>query len=186
MPRVIPILLALACATSGCARPAEPAAQVTATPAPAATPASLGALDWCRAVPLEGSFCRALVVDGPRGTLRLALADTGRRRERGLMGVVAIPPGEGMLFVFPYSSDRHLEFWMKNTLVSLDMVWVLGDGTISKIASSVPATKPGTADAAIARRSGVGSYVIELRAGGASAAGLQVGKRITLPPVEAR
>jgi len=116
----------------------------------------------------------------------LAVAATAAGRERGLMGVVSIPPGEGMLFVFPYNSDRHLEFWMKDTLVSLDMVWLLGDGTISKIASSVPATKPGTVDAAIARRSGVGIYVIELRAGGASTAGLQVGKRVTIPPVEAR
>jgi hypothetical protein len=136
-------------------------------------------------VPLEGAFCRALVVEVPRGSLRLALAETDARREHGLMGVRSIPSGEGMLFVFPYSSDRRLDFWMKDTLVPLDMVFVLGDGTISKISGGVPATKPGTPDSGIARRAGIGIYVIELSAGGARAAGLRPGVRISLPAVEA-
>jgi len=137
-------------------------------------------------VPIEESFCPAFSIEAPRMTLRLAVAETDARRERGLMGVTAIPPGEGMLFVFPYSSDRRLDFWMKDTLVPLDMVFLLADGTISKIAASVPATKPGTPDARIARRSGIGVYVIELRAGGAGAAGLQPGDRLSIPAIEAQ
>ena len=181
--RVLLAGLLISMLASGCARSAT-----RNTTQPIASPEAVGAapVAWCHTVPIERSFCRALTIDAPRATLRLAVAETDRRRERGLMGLSALPPNEGMLFVFPYSSDRHLEFWMKDTLLPLDMVFVLADGTISKIAAGVPATKPGTADAAIARRAGIGVSVIELRAGGASAAGLEPGGRISIPAVEAQ
>jgi uncharacterized membrane protein (UPF0127 family) len=144
-------------------------------------PARAGAADWCREVPLERSFCRALVVDAPRGALRLAVADTDPRREHGLMGVAAVPPGEGMLFVFPEPGDQRRDFWMKDTIAPLDMIWVRADGTVSSVAARVPATKPGTPDSRVARRFGIGRYVIELGAGGAAAAGLKPGSRLVLP-----
>ena len=137
--------------------------------------------DWCRAVPLERSFCRALTVDVPKGTLRLAIATTGDERERGLMGVRSVPRGEGMLFVFPDPADRMHDFWMKDTLVPLDMVFVRRDGTVSSIAARVPAMKPHARDADIAHRAGLCRYVIELRSGGAAAAGITPGVRVAIP-----
>jgi len=142
-------------------------------------------LDWCRAVPVERAFCRALVIAVPAGTLRLAVADTDARRARGLMGVAVVPHGEGMLFVFPDAVDTGRDFWMKDTIVPLDMIFIRVDGTISAIAANVPASKPGTSDAAVARRAGLGRYVLELGAGGARRAGLRVGNRLTLPPLPA-
>ncbi len=82
----------------------------------------------------------------PEGTLRLAVADTEPRRERGLMGVAAVPAGQGMLFVFPDDADVRRDFWMKDTIAPLDMIFVRRDGTISTIAANVPATKRGTPD----------------------------------------
>lgn len=149
-------------------------------------PVRAAAADWCREVPLERSFCRALVVDAPRGALRLAVADTDPRREHGLMGVAAVPPGEGMLFVFPEPDDQRRDFWMKDTIAPLDMIWVRADGTVSSVAARVPATKPGTPDSRVARRFGTGRYVIELGAGGAAAAGLKPGSRLVLPALPAR
>ncbi|MEA2663723.1 MAG: uncharacterized protein QOI11_667, partial [Candidatus Eremiobacteraeota bacterium] len=148
--------------------------------------ARAGAADWCREVPLERSFCRALVVDAPKSALRLAVADTDPRREHGLMGVAAVPPGEGMLFVFPEAADQRRDFWMKDTIAPLDMVFVRADGTVSSVAARVPATKPGTPDSRVARRFGVGRYVIELTAGGAAAAGLRPGSRLALPALPAQ
>ena len=132
---------------SGCARSAT-----RSTSQPIASPEAAGAapVAWCHTVPVEKSFCRALVIEAPRAMLRLAVAETDRRRERGLMGFSA-PPERRDAVSSSLSSDRHLEFWMKDTLLPLDMVFVLADGTISKIAAGVPATKPGTPDAAIAR-----------------------------------
>ncbi len=148
-------------------------------------PARAAGADWCREVPLERSFCRALVLDAPRTPLRLAVADTDPRREHGLMGVAAVPPGEGMLFVFPEPGDQRRDFWMKDTIAPLDMVWVRADGTVSSVAARVPATKPGTPDSRVARRFGIGRYVIELGAGGAAAAGLKPGSRLVLPALPA-
>jgi len=137
---------------------------------------------WCTKVPLEQAFCPALTVEAPRGTLRLAVADSDALRTRGLMDVRRIPAGEGMLFVFPDVAGAHHEFWMKDTLVPLDMIFVERDGTVSSVASDVPATKPGTRDDAIARRSGTGRFVIELGAGGARRAGIAPGTRLPLAP----
>jgi uncharacterized membrane protein (UPF0127 family) len=148
-----------------------------ATPAPVA---------WCHAVPLERTFCRALVIDAPKATLRLAVADTETRRERGLMGVAAVPPGQGMVFVFPDAMDVRRDFWMKDTIAPLDMIFVRLDGTISAIAAGVPATKRGTPDVDVARRNGIGRSVIELGAGAARRAGLRVGYRLTIPEIDAR
>jgi uncharacterized membrane protein (UPF0127 family) len=142
-------------------------------------------MEWCHAVPIGRSFCRAAVVVAPKQTLRLAVADTAARRERGLMGVKKVPNGEGMVFVFP-DGDQTRSFWMKGTIAPLDMIFVRSDGIVLATAENVAATKPGTPDAKVARRSGVGRYVIELRAGGVSAAGIEPGTRLTLPEIAAR
>jgi len=147
-------------------------------PAPAGGP-------WCTRIPLPRAGCRPLEIRTPRTTLRLAVAATEAQREHGLMNVRFVPPGEGMIFAFA-GGDQMRGFWMKDTVTPLDMVFVQGDGTISAVAVNVPATKPKTPDDKIARRQGVGSYVIELGAGQAGALGLLPGSALIVPPVEAR
>jgi uncharacterized membrane protein (UPF0127 family) len=148
------------------------------SPAPAAQ-------RWCTTVPIPSSACRPLTVSSTHATLRLALAATEPQREHGLMDVPSVPAGEGMLFAFP-DGDQPREFWMKNTITPLDMVFVDGNGVITSVAARVPATAPGTSDANVARRSGVGTYVIELGSGSAARLGLATGVRLTIPPVEAQ
>jgi len=143
-----------------------------------------GALPLCTRIPLTVR-CRPLEVRAPRTTLRLAVALTEAQRERGLMNVTFVPPDEGMLFAFPFA-ERHMEFWMKDTITPLDMVFVKGDGTISDIAVDVPASTPKTPDDKVARRQGVGRFVIELGAGGAARAGLLPGMQLSIPPVAAK
>lgn len=58
----------------------------------------------------------------PPLTFAVEVADTPRARESGLMGRAAVPEGEGMLFVF--EGDRKLGFWMKDTLIPLDIVFI--------------------------------------------------------------
>lgn len=121
--------------------------------------------------------------DAPGLELRLAVARNEADREQGLMCVTRLRPHHGMLFVF--STSRQLGFWMKNTLVPLDMVWLAADGTITAIASEVPASTRTTADNDVARRSGMGIFVIELPSGEASSDTLKVGERLLLPPLHA-
>jgi uncharacterized membrane protein (UPF0127 family) len=125
---------------------------------------------------------RTVTVAAPSAKLTLEVADTPQAREYGLMFRTALAKHHGMIFVFSF--DGRQGFWMKNTLIPLDMVFVRANGTIDSIADKVPASKLG--DGNVARRDGEGKYVIELPAGEARRDGLHPGLRLAIPPLEAR
>lgn len=155
-------------------------------PAPAAAATSP---PWCTAIPLPHAAspaCRPLVVRTPRAAVQLAVAATEAQREQGLMGVRVVPARQGMLFAFPDAIDQRRYFWMKNTIAPLDMLFVQGDGTITMIAENVPATTFGQPDDKVARRDGIGRYVIELAAGESERLGLQPGMKLVVPAVPAK
>lgn len=109
--------------------------------------------------------------DGSRLTVELAA--TPEDRERGLMFRQTMGPQDGMLFVF--DADGGLSFWMKNTFVDLDMVWLDRAGKVTVLHANVPRSRPGMSDAEVATRSGHGLYVLELAAGQAAARKVTVG-----------
>jgi uncharacterized protein len=59
------------------------------------------------------------------------LATNDAERERGLMFVKSLPEGQGMLFDF--KRDQPVSFWMHNTYIPLDMMFIAGDGRIMHI-----------------------------------------------------
>lgn len=148
--------------------PATAAPAASASPAPSASPRALA----------------TITVRAPNRTLTLEVADTYATREYGLMNRHLVPAGSGMIFVFGGEAEQG--FWMKNTLVPLDMIWVRADGTVSSVSPNVPATKPGTPDSAVARRSGRGRYVIELAAGQAARAGIAPGTKLAIGTLDPR
>lgn len=109
-------------------------------------------------------------------TIAVELALTPRTRERGLMFREALPPDYGMLFVFP--SERPLQFWMKNTFVSLDMVFVGADKRVTAVYEGVPRSAPDTPEPNLARRSAMGRYVLELPEGSARGHGVKEGTQL--------
>ncbi|HMD01934.1 MAG TPA: DUF192 domain-containing protein [Candidatus Baltobacteraceae bacterium] len=119
----------------------------------------------------------------PALALNLAVAANENDRELGLMCVLKLAPRSGMIFVFERANEQG--FWMKNTLLSLDMIWVEADGRVSSVAARVPASTLETTDAKVARRTGHGRYVIELAAGEAAADGIVSGAQLQLPPLRA-
>jgi hypothetical protein len=60
------------------------------------------------------------------------VASTPARQEQGLMYVKSLPPNKGMLFLF--DSPRITSFWMKNTLIPLDLLFIAPDGRVIRIA----------------------------------------------------
>jgi uncharacterized protein len=68
-------------------------------------------------------------------SLRIDVATTNEARERGLGGRTSIPSDYGMLFVFP-EDDFH-GFWMKDTLVPLDIFWLNAQGQVVYIAPDI-------------------------------------------------
>jgi len=168
-----------------CAAVAALTAQTPAPPAPT-PPATSSAECPTPAVDTRAFLnAAAVTVRAPRGELALVPVRTVATRERGLMCVVAVPSGRGMIFVFS-PPERNQNFWMKNTLVALDMVWVSAAGVVNEVAARVPATPRGTPDSEVAQRAATGTYVIELAAGDAARHGIAPGTKLQLPALTAQ
>jgi uncharacterized protein len=102
------------------------------------------------------------------------VADTDAERSTGLMFRRSLGDDEGMIFVYP--RDEPISMWMKNTYISLDMIFVRSDGTIQRIA---PDTEP-FSEQTISSGDNVRA-VIEMKAGSARRLGLKSGDRVEYP-----
>lgn len=109
-------------------------------------------------------------------TIKIDIVDTPMSREVGLMCVTKVKHDYGMLFVFP--QDMFLNFWMKNTLVSLDILWIGADKKIAVIHEKLKASTVDTPDDQVATAGGKGQYVLELAAGEAKRRGLKAGDQL--------
>jgi hypothetical protein len=79
-----------------------------------------------------------LTITSANGVHRFTVdvAATGEQQEIGLMFVRHLAPDRGM--IFPYDPPQPVAFWMHNTLIPLDMVFIRADGTIARIATAKP------------------------------------------------
>ena len=89
-------------------------------------------------------------------------ADTERSREFGLMCRKVVAPLGGMLFDF-HAAMPDVSFWMRNTLIPLDIVYIRPDGTVLSVARNVPAL-----DETPVPAGGTVRWVLELAAGRAA------------------
>jgi len=108
----------------------------------------------------------------------LEIADTAEKRQQGLMYRSALADGHGMLFVFEADADH--QFWMKNTAISLDLIFIDRDRRIVGI-------RPEATPFSLAPiRAGVPSrWVLEVPGGFAARRGIAVGNRVDLRGVAA-
>ena len=121
----------------------------------------------------------------PEGTLQagtctflLEVADTGEERARGLMNRPSLPPDRGMLFVWEEESVRG--FWMLNTLISLDILFIDGEGTVVDIQTMVPEPGVPASELTIYQSAGPAQYALEVNAETAERCGIVVGDPVTL------
>jgi uncharacterized membrane protein (UPF0127 family) len=113
------------------------------------------------------------------GPVRVALevARTPEQLAQGLMYRTSLAEGAGMLFVFPEDEDHG--FWMKNTLIPLDMIFIEAGGRVAGVRAN--ATPLSTATVGIGKPS---RYVLEVPGGWAARAGIAAGDRVELRGVE--
>ena len=102
------------------------------------------------------------------------LATTDKERETGLMYRKELPDGKGMLFDF--SPEQQISMWMKNTYISLDMIFIRADGRILRIAEN---TEPQSLN--IISSGGLAKGVLEVIAGTAQKYGIAPGDRVAHP-----
>ena len=104
--------------------------------------------------------------------LRVEVVETLEKQERGLMFRQSLPENEGMLFV--YREPQELAFWMRNTFIPLDIVFVGADGIILNIHQARPLD-----ESVLYRSAGSAKYVIETNQGWFSRHGIRPGDRVT-------
>ena len=100
------------------------------------------------------------------------VARTPEQQAQGLMHRQSLAPDRGMLF--PYAPPQPASFWMKNTLIPLDIIFIRPDGTIARIAEQtvplslepVPSLEPVSA-------------VLEIAGGRAAELGIKPGDRVS-------
>jgi uncharacterized protein len=102
---------------------------------------------------------------------QVEVADTNEERAKGLMFRTEMPKDVGMLFDF--QSEQPVFFWMKNTYLPLDMIFIRANGIIARIeANTVPLSERTVPSGSPVR------YVLELNAGRAAEIGLKAGDRV--------
>ena len=101
-------------------------------------------------------------------------ADTPATRAQGLMYVTDMRPDQAMIFI--YEPPQHVAMWMKNTMLTLDMLFVDEAGCVARV---VRDARPGLLDTI----SGGGqiALVVELKGGTTKALGIEVGDRVQRP-----
>lgn len=107
--------------------------------------------------------------------VKVEIAADEQTRSQGLMFRDRVPAGTGMLFFFPQSGDY--PFWMKNTLVPLDMIWMDDQRRVVHVEANVPPCKADPCPSYDPHA--VALYVLELGAGEAAKHGVVNGTTLT-------
>ena len=114
-----------------------------------------------------------LTVTGPGGShhFTVEVARTAADQERGLMYRRNLAPNRGMIFPLPRAEQA--TFWMKNTLIPLDLVFIRSDGSIANVAANA---RP--MDESLISSEGMVTEVLELAGGRAAQLGIVAGDRV--------
>lgn len=135
----------------------------------------------CFAAPGLANGCREDVVqlrgDWGQAQFMVEVADDPSERAQGLMHRTTLPPSSGMLFV--YDKPDEVSFWMRNTLIPLDMIFVDDEGVVQHIHhEAVPLSEESIFGGDSIQ------YVLEVNGGLARAYGINEGTQLRHPAIE--
>ena len=150
-------LFAMLLLLAGCSKAMPPAPATETQPAPAAATAT---------------GPRVILPDGFVLTVETVADD--ELRAQGLMFRDQLDPAAGMLFFFPQEGEY--PFWMKNTRIPLDIIWIDANQRIAHIKHDVPPCR--TEDCPSYPPNATAKYVLEVAGGGAKRHGLKVGDQL--------
>ena len=158
----VPAALMVAAALPGCKSEPQAPAEPPSAPQPASSAAAPSELPL---IPLQ------IRSGGQAHEFTVEVAQTPEEQAQGLMFRESLGPKAGMLF--PFNPPRPASFWMKNTLIPLDMIFIRTDGRIERIgANAVPKSlEPVTSYGPVAA-------VLEIAGGRAAQLGLKEGDQV--------
>lgn len=114
--------------------------------------------------------------DWGKAGFSVEVADDAKERSQGLMHRESMPFGAGMLFV--YEHPQRVSFWMRNTLIPLDMIFMDETGQVTHIhENAIPLDEtgiPGGDDV---------QYVLEINGGLSKRLGIEVGSQLRHPAI---
>lgn len=120
-------------------------------------------------IQLKGSWGQA--------QFRVEVADEPAERQQGLMFRQSMPQGAGMLFV--YESERPVSFWMRNTLIPLDMIFADASGQVRRVHhNAIPL------DETLIEGGNKIQHVLEINAGLAKALKIEAGTQLRHPAID--
>jgi len=168
-------------------RPAPP--PTTASPPPKPKPRCVAPMGEPRPQADKASICPAdptgnldlpkghvTFVDAPgKPRVEVELARTPDSRERGLMYRTGMPDDGGMLF--SWNDERVRTFWMHNTCIPLDMLFIDAEGAIAGVQEQVPVLNDDTRSVPCPA-----AHVLELNAGWVRSHGVAPGQRVKIEP----
>jgi len=105
------------------------------------------------------------------------IAETQEEREKGLMGIEYLDKNNGMLFIFPESGKYN--FWMKNTLIPLDIIWIDSNNAVIEIKENFQPCKENigeNCDIYYSKKNAL--YVLEINGNTVSKNDIKIGDKI--------
>jgi uncharacterized protein len=135
---------------------------------------AVGILLFAAPAPAQTANLQRIDIASKSGThsFLVEIAANDEQRARGLMYRKDLPEGRGMLFDFKREQD--VGFWMKNTYIPLDMIFIRADGTIRRIAANTEPLSERTVPGG-----GPVRYVLEVIGGTAGKLGIEPGDKVT-------
>jgi uncharacterized membrane protein (UPF0127 family) len=111
------------------------------------------------------------------------IADEPKERSQGLMHRENLPRDEGLLFV--YDTPQNMSFWMKNTLIPLDIIFIDENGIVLNV-EEADVQPPGTPDSELIRyrSAGLAQWVVEINQGLSAQSSISAGTNVEIEILE--
>jgi hypothetical protein len=129
------------------------------------------------AFPFTTSIFKIPTVEINNTKYKVALAKTQAEHSRGLQNIESMPTNEGMYFIFEEPKEQ--SFWMAETLIPLDIIFINENLKITNIETAIPCEEQNSFNCPRYKSTSPAKYVLELNAGEAEENNFKPGDKVT-------